>query len=690
MAETVVTVYRLESDLDSLTAGLDQARAGFHETERASKGLDSAQKATNASTGALTGSLAKMAGGLAGAITAYGALVQRVTAARHRLVELHTTTGHSTEALSGMRLAARLAGRSLDEVVPKDFGTRMAEAASGSGRTAEAFEALGVEVDDGKGKLRDQNEVFAETIRKLQGVQEGSERSAVAKQLLKGQSDALMASLGDRSLEEWIAHADHLGQKVGPDAAAQIEAMNDAFSSLSLSIQLAGEAAVDSLGDKLIPVVNRASETIVALSTFTAEFVSRTVDSGAKLLVPFVGMREAVSNLSEAWDKAVDQTIAFEGATRAAAATTDDQRRATDDLSRTLVRQREGGQAAAAAMRELERAERDAAAAARELQTIEDRLLASIRRSRDDQLDAMGQVRAARAESLRALMREHSALLELERAGVDVSEQQAQIERARVEVVQRAEREIQAIRDASAQADAERLARADAAMHASMDRMIRDIARAEQQAERSFANLRDAQMQLAGAIAGSTEQMSGAILGFTEEGSAAYYALFAVQQAAAIAGVIVDTQRAIMASMTIPPPAGPILATAAGVAGAGALATIIGTTIQGAAGGGGGSRPSSGGGGSRGGAGASTSTGAQIAPLGADDMVGPDMPQAPQGQPGVVQQAFQIQIQFEHDMYEATVPDAADTPGSVMYDLMRNRQRSGHAKRIARRKNLVA
>ncbi len=80
-------------------------------------------------------------------------------------------------------------------------------------------------------------------------------------------------------------------------------------------------------------------------------------------------------------------------------------------------------------------------------------------------------------------------------------------------------------------------------------------------------------------IAAATGEGAEILMGMVSKGSAAYKALFAMQKGAAIAGIGVDTARSVMAALTIPPPAGPILAGANAAAGAVQLAGVVATSF---------------------------------------------------------------------------------------------------------------
>ena len=172
--------------------------------------------------------------------------------------------------------------------------------------------------------------------------------------------------------------------------------------------------------------------------------------------------------------------------------------------------------------------------------------------------------------------------------------------------------------------------------------------------------VRDGFKQLTDSSINAVGAWGSALQNFVQEGSAAFTAFFAIQQAAAAAGIIVDTGRAVMMTLaTVPPPAGPGLAIAVAATGAAQLANVVAASI------GGGGSISAPGGGSGGAAGA----------IGQADTLQEQATAGAGSQPS--DGTGPVFIQFRHELYDATVPTASRIPGSAMSRVRKNGARVG-------------
>lgn len=123
------------------------------------------------------------------------------------LTTLATTTADNTREINKF---AQVNGMTLDEFqrwdsVAKTFGysgeqmsgdlaalsEKMLEAREGSGESAEIFKTLGVNVEDANGKLKTQGQVFNEVITAMQGMEDVSQRNAIATALLSTTGEEL-------------------------------------------------------------------------------------------------------------------------------------------------------------------------------------------------------------------------------------------------------------------------------------------------------------------------------------------------------------------------------------------------------------------------------------------------------------------------------------------------------------------
>ena len=155
------------------------------------------------------------------AVSGMVALSQEVADFRNDIGDAATRSGLAAETIQGLRLAAEGAGLTFEALAPglDQFGSRLSQAAEGTGRTAEAFAALGVEVTDSAGNLRNADAVFRETVGALNEMEPGAERSALAVEALGRSGTKLLQALSGGTLEGFTEQARLFGVDVGPKAA---------------------------------------------------------------------------------------------------------------------------------------------------------------------------------------------------------------------------------------------------------------------------------------------------------------------------------------------------------------------------------------------------------------------------------------------------------------------------------------
>lgn len=254
--ELRVTVDKFNSDVqksyDKLNkAAKDSGKVTSDEMLKAAKGASAAATA------------------ITGAAVAVYSFVDSVMDARAEIVNLSTATGIGTETLSALEVAARRSGVTIDEVMGgfEDFGEVMADAAAGGGRAVDAFELLGVQVNDANGELRATDDVLREAIEGMVGLENQAQRNAVAQQLFGDSGNRLNAILGDGTLEEYTRLAEAYGTLVDDEAVVATRNWERATADLQGVFEGAKSSIVDSLD--LTEAIDNLSANLVFLGTFT-------------------------------------------------------------------------------------------------------------------------------------------------------------------------------------------------------------------------------------------------------------------------------------------------------------------------------------------------------------------------------------------------------------------------------------
>ena len=140
--------------------------------------------------------------------------------------------GVTTEALSRLKYAADFSDVSLEQLTGGlgRLSKSMLDVAGGSqGPAATAFKALGINVTDANGKLRDSNVVFAEIADRFSRMEDGATKTALSMQIF-GKSGADLIPLlneGADGLKRFADESDRTGNTISTRTGKAAEQFND-------------------------------------------------------------------------------------------------------------------------------------------------------------------------------------------------------------------------------------------------------------------------------------------------------------------------------------------------------------------------------------------------------------------------------------------------------------------------------
>lgn len=139
------------------------------------------------------------------------------------------------------------------------------DAAAGTGDGAEVFDALGISVTKAGGKLKSQNELFVETVSKLQKMKDETLRNAYASQLLGTTGEELIPilNLSANELEALRQKAHETGSVMSDEAVTGFSEMNQA----NREMQQQFEAAKIQLATAFLPVLTKILDIMNAIPT---------------------------------------------------------------------------------------------------------------------------------------------------------------------------------------------------------------------------------------------------------------------------------------------------------------------------------------------------------------------------------------------------------------------------------------
>lgn len=180
------------------------------------------------------------------------ASVQSAIDTGDQLNKLSQKTGIAVESLSTLAYAGDLSGVSIDALASgiKKLSVNMAEAStSATGKAAEAFKALGVEVKGIDGALRASDDVLGDIADSFANMKDGAGKTALAVALFgKAGADLIpLLNNGRKGLAEFKEEAEKLGLVMSGKTAKAAEEFNDNMRKLALSASALGKSIATDL-----------------------------------------------------------------------------------------------------------------------------------------------------------------------------------------------------------------------------------------------------------------------------------------------------------------------------------------------------------------------------------------------------------------------------------------------------------
>ena len=177
--------------------------------------------------------------------------------------KLAQKTGIAVESFSKLSYAAKLSDVSNEQLATglKKLSQNMTEAAAGTGQVQKYFQALGVSVTDGAGKLKGADAVMGELAGKFAGMEDGAAKTATAMAIF-GKSGADLIPLlnaGSDGLESMADEAKRLGLVMSTDMAKGAETFNDNLTKLTA----ASQGLSITLGNEMLPWLTATTNAMV-------------------------------------------------------------------------------------------------------------------------------------------------------------------------------------------------------------------------------------------------------------------------------------------------------------------------------------------------------------------------------------------------------------------------------------------
>ena len=271
---------------------------------RVALGLDSAQFTTGLakargelgsfSSAAKIGFAAVGAAALA-AGTALGVAVKHSLDHADALGKAAQKAGVSVQALSRLEYAARLSDVSMEGLTGSltKLGKAMVDATvNQTGQASIAFKALGIDVRDASGNIRDSNAVFLDIADRFGRMEDGATKSTLAMQLF-GKAGAELIPLlnsGRDGLKQMADEADRVGFTLKTSTTDAAQAVNDSFTRLGLAF----EGVSNRVTEAALPSLKNLTDTLSS-----SVFLDAAAAIGGGLVHAVALLAEAFKNAAE-------------------------------------------------------------------------------------------------------------------------------------------------------------------------------------------------------------------------------------------------------------------------------------------------------------------------------------------------------------------------------------------------------
>lgn len=244
-----------------LTLDKSEYEQGLDDAEKSGNGLGDRLKGafgTAAKAGAALG-----AAGVAAGAAIYGVATKSAQAS-DRVDKMSQKLGLSRTAFQELDFVASQSGTSVEGLRGgmRTLVRQMTSAATGTGKSADAFKKLGVSVTDANGEMKSQEDIFFETVSALQNMEDGTEKASLATQLLGRSGTELMPLLNGAagSMDSMRQQAHDLGLVLSDETIDAGVKFTDTVD----QVQRAFSAIIVQIGGDLMPIIQNALEFVLA------------------------------------------------------------------------------------------------------------------------------------------------------------------------------------------------------------------------------------------------------------------------------------------------------------------------------------------------------------------------------------------------------------------------------------------
>lgn len=275
--ETQAALNKANNEIDRNKKGIDDLNGGIGET---TESMEEGEEEAKTFGQVLMANLASQA--IIGGVKALGNAIRGVfsmmgdaAGAADEILTLSTQTGLSTDQIQKFQYASELIDVPLETLTGSlsKLTKQMASAQGGTGEAADTFAELGVSVTNADGSLRDNEDVFNDTIAALGKIDNETERDAQAMKIFGKSAQELNPLIlgGADALQKYGEEAEAAGLILSEGELSDLGTVDDNINRLTQSIDMAKSKLVSSFAEPVSEALNVAVGSVQRLSQAFAE-----------------------------------------------------------------------------------------------------------------------------------------------------------------------------------------------------------------------------------------------------------------------------------------------------------------------------------------------------------------------------------------------------------------------------------
>jgi hypothetical protein len=246
-------------------------------------------------------SAALIGGAVAAGAVALTAMIKKSIDAADKLNLMSQRTGVAVEKLSALSYIARMSDVQIDSLQKSvvKLNQKMAAAAGGNEKANATFKALGINVRDASGKLRDSDAVMGDVAEKLSGMRDGAAKTALAVQIFGKSGADLIPVLngGKEGLRQMTAEAEKMGLIISSKTAAAADLFNDSMDKSRFLV----EGFANKVTEKLLPGLAEMADRWVTAQIESGNFAKAGEWVGEALKKIVTGLTIAKNAIDLLW-----------------------------------------------------------------------------------------------------------------------------------------------------------------------------------------------------------------------------------------------------------------------------------------------------------------------------------------------------------------------------------------------------